>query len=1842
MLNSNNEALLKQVNKNQTLLIQKLQDDIELLNEEIEASNQQIDTLKSQHHISLSQQQSIIEDLRSECQNYQQQNMELQSKFTQSVLQNQLLQSKYDKKNKQYKDQIVELKQQIKLSHLKNQDYQRDILELRKSLDNNKLEICKLIDNSTLLNEQNKQLKANLDLQQVDYENKIEQYQNLIQDKDEEITLIINENGVLNRNLEQMEKSANLSESLHSQIDTLQKQNQNLLIQLSDLQNHNTLLRQQLQLQSSEIQVSSSSLQLQLQSAPQQQTQDAMNRNVQQEMVVLQKDSDIQALQQTTEVQNVQLTQSQSFNNDLQLSYQQETQNTEKDYNQNQINTLKQQIAKLTSDLKECELKHVQVKQVQESTISKLNHDVRLLEQKNEDLILHNNKLINEIKQNELIQQKESTIICQKISEFEIQLLESHHQIEDLNQEKQKQERVVEKLNLQMQASKQIQSKLEEDITKYQNFLISHHKQLEAVTSNESSDSSDSSEETITEKPQQLNFDALCTKLTEQIRLVQLRLEIYEKQIKQYKQELHSKTVEIQKLFSENSDSNLKVQRLSQLQPKFDNQEAIIKQKDLTIENLSQQITKQQAQLHENENKLQQLQIDKETLNRKNVELSNQIQIHHTIKNDLQISSNKEDPIQHIELMSSEQTSTSIFDQTFSNINYQILLFTEENTTQIKSILSNKIDNLENNLLRTINKYQKLQEIIQKNYHNIQNLYEQSQQNLIQKENLYQIENQKQQMQRQTLLEEVHQQTILISQLENQQQILSLQLKNLNQQNQDQKQVITQLQQLDEKQKIDDLQMGSNQTKLEELQQRTINQEADLKKASEQNTQLEIQVKDLNNQVQSKLNTINELRQELDSLKNNQTGSQFDSIKLQQQQKQILELISNNTNLNQQSQDAQLRLREMEALNLELQDRVNQLSKQGVSQKETINQLQQQNQMEVKQNLTFLQQMDPLQKQIDHLTRENRKLQQSNNDFEKAYGKLPTYGSPRKVQNQDQNQIKKLEDEILQIQYKFQQEIQEKNIELNNIQKQYEQQLEEVRELKLDEISKLEQNCVILSNQLKQQQVVNNELLQNNSQIERDNSQLSEEIEKLKKQQKLQSQNQESLKQQDQINHECKYIELNQTIGNLQIIINDQNLQLLNFKNHTLDLEEQIKHFEVQIQNLIKEKEELCQIKDSNKSDETFTKNQQNEELDSQNQLMEQLKNEQFILDQVNQDKLKLQQQQIEQGQLIHQQQQVIECQQVEIKRLTLIESGSVEQKKESDQNISKLQSNQAEQLLPVQQEEFQVELKQKQKQIEAKDIEIHELKQKLYQNLQLNNELEQQLKDKQAISIALENEIKQLQNVNQTQLQKITELNQDFQRSFEQVEEQKQTLTNQSEQNALLESKCNQMQQNVMKIQTQNNSLIQINQQLESTLEQQQHVNAQIIQKQEQSFQIQLDKLNIQLEDQQNQLKLLQQENGEYKQEIEKIMNDQKQWEQNKLNELVQVKKESQGQIQKLMDQISRAEGLNVEHQNEILEMDNVIKKLIQEKDKNINNDMIEQLQIKIKMNEEQIGRLLMTNKALMEENAHLQEQIKDDLNSSFCSNASQNCATKNQENEVSLPSNPRLQRAYQQYSQIIEITHPLNVNQKYNSYFTLIPDQFIGTGIKKTNQYESRLSKEEWQQKRVEFWDSRIEGQKENWATIRAALEADEGTCYSKLGTAKTLLQAADLKLIKNSMQIVFDNHGQKYDLPVFVMHNPVSFPQKQSFDQNLYSSFDRKIVKFKVRSTKWNIDKELSYNTGDKVELLIKELQSKEEPQKMKLFVNGREMKGHNMFGNYGVQDNSVIIQSILFQVVQAFMF
>ena len=49
---------------------------------------------------------------------------------------------------------------------------------------------------------------------------------------------------------------------------------------------------------------------------------------------------------------------------------------------------------------------------------------------------------------------------------------------------------------------------------------------------------------------------------------------------------------------------------------------------------------------------------------------------------------------------------------------------------------------------------------------------------------------------------------------------------------------------------------------------------------------------------------------------------------------------------------------------------------------------------------------------------------------------------------------------------------------------------------------------------------------------------------------------------------------------------------------------------------------------------------------------------------------------------------------------------------------------------------------------------------------------------------------------------------------------------------------------------------------------------------------------------------------------------------------------------------------------------------------------------------------------------------------------------------------------------------TNDLNVNKKYTYLIKMIPDQFVGEGIRKTPKYISLVPKEMLEEKRVEFW--------------------------------------------------------------------------------------------------------------------------------------------------------------------------
>ncbi|KAM3129930.1 Ubiquitin domain-containing protein 2 [Paramecium bursaria] len=234
---------------------------------------------------------------------------------------------------------------------------------------------------------------------------------------------------------------------------------------------------------------------------------------------------------------------------------------------------------------------------------------------------------------------------------------------------------------------------------------------------------------------------------------------------------------------------------------------------------------------------------------------------------------------------------------------------------------------------------------------------------------------------------------------------------------------------------------------------------------------------------------------------------------------------------------------------------------------------------------------------------------------------------------------------------------------------------------------------------------------------------------------------------------------------------------------------------------------------------------------------------------------------------------------------------------------------------------------------------------------------------------------------------------------------------------------------------------------------------------------------------------------------------------------------------------------------------------------------------------------------------------------------------------NEV--PQNQRILRLYQQYQQVFQITHHLNVNHKYSSYITLIPDKFVGTGIKRTNLYTTKLSKEEWNDKRKEFWESRLESEAPFWHAIRQAVEEKEES------QSLIILANADLKLINNSLQLLYNSQGQKFDVPVFMINEPQQFPTVKFCDANIIQNFNEGSFqvtklsynkKVKIRSSKFPTDISIEIETKDSIVVLKQKVQEIAKVGTCRLFLSGRELHDHHQVGNYSIS-NGTIIQAFM---------
>ena len=185
----------------------------------------------------------------------------------------------------------------------------------------------------------------------------------------------------------------------------------------------------------------------------------------------------------------------------------------------------------------------------------------------------------------------------------------------------------------------------------------------------------------------------------------------------------------------------------------------------------------------------------------------------------------------------------------------------------------------------------------------------------------------------------------------------------------------------------------------------------------------------------------------------------------------------------------------------------------------------------------------------------------------------------------------------------------------------------------------------------------------------------------------------------------------------------------------------------------------------------------------------------------------------------------------------------------------------------------------------------------------------------------------------------------------------------------------------------------------------------------------------------------------------------------------------------------------------------------------------------------------------------------------------------------------------------------------------------QYTGEGVKKTTAWKATISEDELKAKREEFWRSRTSGRRQVWLALREAAETDAET-------ARLLLQIAEIFTEKDSMTVCFDTNGLRYELPVFVINDPVTYfngpaPKKKKVklrDEEVEVSATQ--VKLRLMPQQQDIPIRI-LNTCTVAELKSLYAQARKgEGGQARLFFGGKELKDEMTLQGCAIQSDFVI--------------
>lgn len=182
-------------------------------------------------------------------------------------------------------------------------------------------------------------------------------------------------------------------------------------------------------------------------------------------------------------------------------------------------------------------------------------------------------------------------------------------------------------------------------------------------------------------------------------------------------------------------------------------------------------------------------------------------------------------------------------------------------------------------------------------------------------------------------------------------------------------------------------------------------------------------------------------------------------------------------------------------------------------------------------------------------------------------------------------------------------------------------------------------------------------------------------------------------------------------------------------------------------------------------------------------------------------------------------------------------------------------------------------------------------------------------------------------------------------------------------------------------------------------------------------------------------------------------------------------------------------------------------------------------------------------------------------------------------------------------------------------------LPGRTSGEGAKMTKAWEATITPNQLQQKRQEFWANFRVNSRNSCLLLKQAVEADPAS-------AKIILEMEGFVLENGTMERCTSPNGHRYEIPPFVLADPVRFidPKNPVIVKKVIKEG---VINIKLRTVFTTFEDEFVINNT----VIVKDLKQMyldkhPEMQDIRLFFGGKELTVNNSILSFGIENEMVI--------------